>query len=102
MSDFDWESYEKELMDIRKRLPEHNNNNDNDNNTPDVFKKYFQNNWSNTMIDKCDCKHEGQDMLHGGNNRVFNLCGAKADKIRCSVCNKEKYPKATEIKAKSK
>ena len=54
------------------------------------------------MIDKCDCKHEGQDMLHGRNNRVFNLCGSKADKIRCSVCNKEKYPKATEVKAKTK
>jgi len=40
------------------------------------------------MIAKCDCKHEGQDELHGKGNRVHN---PKAkDEIRCTVCKSEK------------
>lgn len=35
-------------------------------------------------IAKCNCKHDGQDKLHGKDNRVFN---PKAkNEMRCTVC----------------
>jgi hypothetical protein len=49
------------------------------------------------MIDKCECKHEGQDKLHGKGNRVFNSC-SNGSKIRCTVCDKEKMSKYIESK----
>ena len=43
------------------------------------------------MIAKCDCKHEGQDKIHGAGNRVHN---PKAkDETRCTVCKNEKKKK---------
>ena len=43
------------------------------------------------MILRCDCKHEGQDSLHGKGNRVFNPI-SKPGFYRCTVCLKEKSP----------
>lgn len=45
------------------------------------------------MIQKCTCKHDGQDKLHGNGNRVFNLTGKGPVGVkvyRCTVCGKEK------------
>ena len=36
------------------------------------------------MIVKCDCKHEGQDALHGKGNRVGNK--TTKNQTRCTVC----------------
>lgn len=41
----------------------------------------------NSFIAKCNCKHEGQDKIHGSGNRVFNM-GTKAGK--CTVCGASK------------
>jgi hypothetical protein len=45
------------------------------------------------MIMKCKCKHAGQDLLHGFENRVFNKT-EKAKQgppvFRCTVCKAEK------------
>ena len=44
-------------------------------------------------IRKCDCKHEGQDAIHGSGMRVMNECKSAKDatkkKVRCTVCKKE-------------
>lgn len=41
------------------------------------------------MIEKCSCKHDSQDALHGKGRRVFNPTKSSG-KIRCTVCNAEK------------
>ncbi|ARM71097.1 hypothetical protein pVco7_gp108 [Vibrio phage pVco-7] len=39
---------------------------------------------------KCDCKHEGQDELHGKGMRVANKISSKdGNMVRCTVCKKE-------------
>ncbi len=46
-----------------------------------------------TMVKKCDCKHEGQDELHGKGNRVHNETKKGKDSAkmyRCTVCSKER------------
>ena len=43
-------------------------------------------------IRKCTCKCEGQDKIHGKDNRVFNETGGEVKtnrKLRCTVCGKE-------------
>jgi len=41
------------------------------------------------LIKKCSCKHEGQDKIHGKDNRVHN---PKAkDEVRCTVCQRETH-----------
>lgn len=45
------------------------------------------------MIAKCTCVHEGQDNLHGKNNRVCNVTFKK--NLRCTVCGKEQAMKET-------
>ena len=45
------------------------------------------------MILKCTCENEGQDRLHGKQNRVMNKTRIKCgDKYlyRCTVCGKER------------
>lgn len=46
------------------------------------------------MIAKCECKHEGQDKLHGAGRRVFTPTlktkGPDLLTYRCTVCTKEK------------
>ena len=43
------------------------------------------------MILHCDCKHEGQDVLHGSGKRVCNQIKTKSGGVayRCTVCKKE-------------
>jgi RNase P subunit RPR2 len=44
------------------------------------------------MISVCDCEHEGQDGIHGTNQRVMNKTrkGTMNTTVyRCTVCNKE-------------
>ena len=40
-----------------------------------------------TSIKQCTCKHEGQDKLHGKQNRIFNI---DSTKCKCTVCGIEK------------
>lgn len=43
-----------------------------------------------TIIKDCDCKHEGQDAIHGKGKRVKNAVAKKGEKqeYRCTVCRK--------------
>lgn len=40
------------------------------------------------MIRKCDCKHEGQDAIHGVGMRVKNP-SKDGDKFICTVCGQD-------------
>jgi len=48
-------------------------------------------------IASCTCKHEGQDALHGKQERVMNHTSTKVTdgsvEVRCTVCGKEKVIK---------
>jgi hypothetical protein len=45
------------------------------------------------MILRCDCAHQYQDQKYGKGNRVHNEMKPGSNKVRCSVCGKEKVAK---------
>lgn len=41
------------------------------------------------IIRKCTCSNENQDVLHGRQNRIANIC-KDGDASRCTSCGAEK------------
>lgn len=42
-----------------------------------------------TKIVRCNCKHVGQDQLHGRGRRVANSMTGKTGYFKCTVCGTE-------------